>query len=142
VLALKEALALAAVLNWTVVATGFWPHSSELAAAAGLSLEAGGIRGSRRLRHATAATAAGAATTFAAGASGLERNHWRRGLAGGKAAAQEVPRRRSRHRHQQPHPQRRQQQPQQELDGAAKAGEQMRKGAAASIIPFDMIFDR
>ncbi|KAG2483211.1 hypothetical protein HYH03_017909 [Edaphochlamys debaryana] len=33
VLALKEALALAAVLNWTVVPIGFWPHSSELAAA-------------------------------------------------------------------------------------------------------------
>lgn len=33
VLALKEALALAAVLDWTVASFGFWPHSSEVAAA-------------------------------------------------------------------------------------------------------------
>ncbi|KAG2448623.1 hypothetical protein HYH02_006511 [Chlamydomonas schloesseri] len=35
-IALKESLALAAVLNWTVVGYGFMPHYSELAAAAGV----------------------------------------------------------------------------------------------------------
>ncbi|EFJ42163.1 hypothetical protein VOLCADRAFT_97883 [Volvox carteri f. nagariensis] len=43
IVALKEALALAVVLNYTVVTLGFWPHRSEVAAAAGQHLEPGAL---------------------------------------------------------------------------------------------------
>ncbi|GIL59578.1 hypothetical protein Vafri_14318 [Volvox africanus] len=94
ILALKEALALAAVLNWTVVALGFWPHSSELAAAKGLSLKPGG----KAQRGLLELDAEGDEISKRAGSAG-ESTHQQQ------------------HQHQSRH-------------------------NAASVIPFDMVFDR
>ncbi|GLI65073.1 hypothetical protein VaNZ11_008499 [Volvox africanus] len=74
ILALKEALALAAVLNWTVVALGFWPHSSELAAAAGLSLMPGG-KANRGLLELDAAGDVVSERTGSAGESSHQHQH-------------------------------------------------------------------